>query len=214
MTLKSLYSSLLRHFGPQHWWPADEPFEVMVGAILTQNTSWKNVERAIANLSAAKVLGAAKILQMQPEQLAELIRPSGYFNVKAQRLRHFCHWYVEAGEFENLRLLDTERLRRALLDVNGIGRETADDMLLYAFERPVFVIDAYTKRLYSRLGISEESDYETLRLMTEAEFSGDIKTLNELHALIVSQGKDVCKKRPLCGQCVLQRECRFAANKP
>ena len=140
-------------YGPQYWWPADSAFEVMTGAILTQNTAWTNVEQAIGNLKKHKKLSARSILGLKHEQLADLIRPSGYFNIKARRLKNYCNWYQESGEFTELNTRDTQVLRNALLKVNGVGPETADDILLYAFERPVFVIDAYTRRLFSRLGL-------------------------------------------------------------
>lgn len=206
--LRSIFQQLLDAHGPQHWWPGDTPFEIMVGAVLTQNTAWINVERAIANLINADALDPARILAVEEAQLAEWLRPSGYFNIKARRLRNFCRWYVEAGEYPDLSHWATEPLRHALLAVNGIGPETADDMLLYAFERPVFVIDAYTRRLFARLGlITGDEGYETLRHACEAALGPDVALFNEYHALIVAHAKDTCRARPRCGECIFRRRC-------
>lgn len=203
-----VFQRLLRVHGPQHWWPGETPFEVMVGAVLTQNTSWSNVERAIGNLNDAGMLDPARIVAARRDRLARLIRPSGYFNVKAERLRAFCRWYLEHGGYVRLRRWSTERLRRALLTVHGVGPETADDIVLYAFRRPVFVIDAYTRRLFSRLGLVDGAEsYETLRQGFESALGPDPALFNEYHALIVSHGKDICRPRPRCGTCCLAERC-------
>jgi len=208
MTLAQVYTKLFACYGPQHWWPGDSPFEIMVGAILTQNTAWTNVERAIANLVQHQVLTPEAILAVPVDQLAQWLQPSGYFNVKARRLRHFCQWYVDAGQLDSLSQLDTHTLRKQLLAVNGVGPETADDMLLYAFARPVFVIDAYTRRLFSRLHLLEhDAGYESLRHQFEAGLKAEAAMFNEYHALIVRHAKDVCKKRPLCANCCLKKVC-------
>lgn len=211
VTLQWVYDRLYGHFGPQHWWPAETPFEVMVGAILTQNTSWSNVEKAINQLKANNTLSPEMLLATPHEQLAEWLRPSGYFNIKAERLQKFCHWYIESGGSLSLSSMDTHTLRHALLSVKGVGPETADDMVLYAFERPVFVIDAYTRRLFSRLGIIQGNEgYEHLRAMVEESFGRDeeqVELYNEFHALIVAHAKDFCRKRPLCKGCPLARRC-------
>jgi endonuclease-3 related protein len=210
--LTTVYNTLYRCYGPQHWWPGDSPFEIMVGAVLTQNTAWSNVEKAIANLVAHDRLDAGRIVGARKEQLARLLKPSGYFNIKAQRLRNFCRWYLAAGGYQALAEMPTGELRRALLTVNGIGPETADDILLYAFERPVFVIDAYTRRLLSRLRLCRgDEPYDDLRLMIEAALGADAALFNEYHALIVHHAKDVCRVRPLCAGCVLQRRCPAAS---
>ncbi|WJW76825.1 endonuclease III domain-containing protein [Thiohalobacter sp. IOR34] len=208
--LRSVHDRLLRAYGSQHWWPADSPFEVMVGAILTQNTAWSNVERAIANLRRQRCLGPRAILAADPAELADWLRPSGYFNVKARRLRDFCAWYQAAGGLRRLRALDTQVLREALLSVKGVGPETADDMLLYAFERPVFVIDAYTRRLFFRLGLLESAKlgYEPLRHAVERALGEDVSLFNEFHALIVRHAKEHCRARPVCTGCPLARGCR------
>jgi endonuclease-3 related protein len=211
ITLSWVYERLYTHFGPQHWWPAETPFEVMVGAILTQNTAWTNVEKAIANLRANDTLTPQRILDTPQPQLAEWLRPSGYFNIKAERLQHFCRWYLAEGRAAALPELDTPALRHALLEVKGVGPETADDMVLYAFHRPVFVIDAYTRRLFTRLAlIAGDEGYEMLRAMVEEHFGrgrGQVALYNEFHALIVIHAKDFCRKRPLCQGCPLVRRC-------
>lgn len=211
MDLRQVFDALLEAYGHQHWWPGESPFEVMVGAILTQNTAWTNVEQAIANLRDSDCLDPECIIETDPAKLAEWLRPSGYFNVKAERLRNFCRWYLAEGGYERLKRWDTERLRRALLSVKGVGPETADDMLLYAFERPVFVIDAYTRRLLTRLGlVSGEESYETLRARFETFFGrepGNVDLFNEYHALIVEHAKLACRKRPECRECPLAAAC-------
>lgn len=185
----------------------------MVGAVLTQNTAWRNVERAIANLKAAGVLDAAALAGMRPTDLAELIRPAGYFNVKAQRLQAFCRFLREAGGEAALVDLSTAELRGRLLAVHGVGPETADDMLLYAFGRPVFVIDAYTRRLLRRLGLATgEEAYETLRAGIERAFGADQRVFNELHALVVHHAKMACSARPRCTDCCLQGICQEGKN--
>ncbi len=206
--MKTIYETLLRHYGPQRWWPADTPFEVMIGAILTQNTAWSNVEKAIANLREHHCLTPESILAAPTERLAEWIRPSGYFNIKAKRLQNFCRWYCSQGGWKPLSLRPTPELRRALLSVSGIGPETADDILLYAFGRPVFVIDAYTRRLFARLGKIEGNEpYETLRTLFEETLGTDDPQLfNEYHALIVRHAKEACSKRPRCHRCCLATE--------
>jgi endonuclease-3 related protein len=208
MDLHQIFKILHNQYGDQHWWPGDTPFEVMVGAVLTQNTAWINVERAIANLIAAGCLSAKKILDTANEKLAALLKPSGYFNVKATRLRNFCQWYVENGEYEKLQSWETMALREALLSINGIGPETADDILLYAFDRRVFVIDAYTRRLFLRLGlIAGDESYEDLRKLFENELPTDSKIYNEYHALIVWHSKQFCKVKPDCEVCCLRDRC-------
>ncbi|MGQ0658104.1 MAG: endonuclease III domain-containing protein [Chromatiales bacterium] len=208
LTLRAVYQRLFRRYGPQHWWPGDTSFEVMVGAVLTQHTAWINVERAIGNLISAGCLDAEKISRMPARRLARLLRPAGYFNVKAKRLQKFCRWYCSLGGYDALARLDTEALRHELLSVNGIGPETADDILLYAFHRPVFVIDAYTRRIFSRLGfVSSQESYERLRAVFEQGLRRDAPLFNEYHALIVRHGKDICKTRPNCSQCCLARHC-------
>ncbi len=206
--LLQLYDLLLGSYGPQGWWPGETPFEIMVGAILTQNTAWSNVEIAIRNLKQAGLLSADSILQQSQEKLARLIRPSGYFNVKSQRLKNFCRFLQQNGGESELGKLGTDDLRLALLSVNGVGPETADDMLLYAFKRPVFVIDAYTRRITSRLGLATGSEtYEELRQGFETGLGPDVGLYNEFHALLVRHAKEACNTEPHCKQCGLVNMC-------
>lgn len=211
MRLQTVYRRLFDHYGPQQWWPAETPFEVMVGAVLTQNTAWGNVERAIANLKAAGALNPEAIARVDHDTLAAWLRPSGYFNIKAKRLKNYCHWYLEQGGFAPLDALPDQALRHAVLSVNGVGPETADDILLYAFQRPVFVIDAYTRRIFSRLGLIDHGDgYETLRHHFEMALQREpqrVALFNEYHALIVSHAKEHCRVQPRCNGCPLRRDC-------
>lgn len=206
--LHNVFDKLLGRYGPRHWWPGDTPFEIMVGAILTQNTAWTNVEKAIANLVEHDKLSADAIVRARRDHLANWIRPSGYFNVKAERLRNFCRWYLAEGGFDGLSGWHTDALRNGLLSVKGVGPETADDMMLYAFERPVFVIDAYTRRIFSRLDLMDgDAGYEVLRGQFEGALKPDVPLFNEYHALIVEHGKEVCRTRPRCDECVLKSCC-------
>ena len=208
ITLRTVFDDLFKHHGPQHWWPGETPFEIMVGAVLTQNTAWSNVEKAIGNLVDRNKLDAAAIVAARKDHLAGWLRPSGYFNVKAARLKNFCRWYLQAGGFEVQDRMDTGDLRLALLEVNGVGKETADDILLYAFSRPVFVVDAYTRRLFARLGLfAGDEDYDAMRLAIEQALGPDVPLFNEYHALIVRHAKDICRVRPRCTECVLNRCC-------
>ena len=208
--LRHAYDVLLARHGLQGWWPAESAFEVIVGAVLVQNTAWTNVERAIANLREAGALDPNAILALAPAELGSMIRPAGYFNVKAKRLRHVVAWYREHGGTERLKFWSTARLRDSLLAVHGVGKETADDVLLYAFHRPVFVVDAYTRRIYERLGVAGgDADYEHLRALTEEALEKRTRDLNEWHALLVAHGKHTCRPKPRCGQCPLSDVCEF-----
>lgn len=202
------YRRLFDAFGPQHWWPGETPFEVIVGAVLTQNTSWRNVEKAIARLREADVLSPRRLIALSQAELEELIRPAGYFRVKAERLRRVVRWIVDRydGRVENLSAAPCDRLRAELLAINGIGPETADSILLYALGKPVFVVDAYTKRIASRHGwIDAEADYHALQAFFTDNLPEDVGLYNEYHALLVRVGKDYCRKqRPICSQCPLQ----------
>lgn len=204
----AVYRRLHTAYGSQRWWPGDSAFEIMVGAVLTQNTAWSNVEKAIANLKAANALTPEAIAGAPHRRLAAWLKPSGYFNIKAQRLRALCEWLLREGGVRRIARLPTDRLRHALLAVHGVGPETADDILLYAFHRPVFVIDAYTRRIFARLGLIQgDEDYETLRRLFETRLDADVPLFNEYHALIVAHGKDVCRPRPRCGNCALAARC-------
>ena len=211
--LREVYRRLHAAHGPQHWWPGDSAFEIMVGAVLTQNTAWTNVEKAIANLKRARALTSEAIVKAPHKKLAAWLKPSGYFNIKAKRLKAMCRWLVEQGGVRKLARLNTHDLRSALIVVYGIGPETADDIVLYAFNRPVFVIDAYTRRIFSRLGlIKGDEGYETLRHLFENSLKLDVPLFNEYHALIVKHGKDICRKRPLCSDCCLGDCCPSKAR--
>lgn len=207
--LETVFYRMLDVYGPQHWWPGETPFEVMVGAVLTQNTAWTNVEKAISNLRQADCLSPERIVAADDETLAEMLRPSGYFNIKATRLKNYCRWYLEHDGFDALSLLDTRALRHDLLSVNGVGPETADDILLYAFERAVFVVDAYTKRVFSRLGyLDGDLTYHQVQAFFHLHLDSDESMFNEYHALIVRHCKDYCKVKPLCDGCPLNGECK------
>jgi len=209
--LKEVYSRMFAAFGPQHWWPGDTALEIAVGAILTQNTNWRNVERAIVNLKRERALSARGIHEMHSAELAQLIRPAGYFNVKAGRLKAFMKFLVQnhRGSIKSMSKMQSPELRTTLLNVHGIGPETADSIILYALEKPVFVIDAYTKRILSRHGVLDGShSYETFQNLFHSAWpplnrGKDITSFfNEYHALLVKLGKDYCRPRsPKCTEC-------------
>jgi len=206
MSALRIYRLLLDAYGEQHWWPAESPFEMMVGAILTQNTNWKNVERAIANLKAADALSAQAMLEMDEIRLRELIRPSGFFNQKAARLRLFCEFYLRQGGESGMQCLDHPR--RTLLSLHGIGPETADSILLYALGIPVFVVDAYTRRIFARLGLlPARSGYAETQAYFHARMERNAALFNEYHALIVEHAKQHCCAKPRCNACPLQHHC-------
>jgi endonuclease-3 related protein len=207
--LDEYYNTLFTHFGPQHWWPGKTPFEIIVGAILTQNTSWANVEKAIANLRSAKMLGPAAIEKASLRKLERLVRPSGYFRQKARKLKEFCAFLRAeyAGSLQRMFATPTIALRQKLMGVFGIGPETADSILLYAAGHPVFVVDAYTKRILARHGWADDNaKYEDIRWTFERQFPGDVRRFNEFHALIVNTGKRFCRRsKALCDRCPLGR---------
>jgi endonuclease-3 related protein len=204
--LTDIYRKLFARFGPQHWWPAQEPFEVIVGAILTQSTAWTNVEKAITNLKAAGKLSPGALRRLPEAALAGFIHPCGYYNVKARRLKAFVNWFGEqyGDSLNKLFSGDIEHLRRQLLGVYGIGEETADSIILYAGNKPTFVIDTYTRRIISRLGIAPEShSYAAYQALFISHLPSDAALFNEYHALLVRLAKDFCRKRPLCKDCCL-----------
>ncbi len=206
--LRALFRRLYQAYGPQRWWPerGGGAFEVMVGAILTQNTAWKNADRAISELRRHGCLSCEAILHLRRDRLARRIRPSGYFNLKAERLHNFCRWLEGCGGIAALARLPTGQLREELLEVHGIGLETADDILLYALARPVFVIDAYTRRLLAALGMAQgDEPYESLRLAFERALGEDVPMYNEYHALIVRHAKERCVYQPDCRRCRVER---------
>ena len=185
----------------------------MVGAVLTQNTAWTNVEKAILQLKQHNLLDAQAIMDSDIDLLAQVIRPSGYYNVKAKRLRALCAWYLQQGGAEVLATWSMADLRSGLLAVNGVGPETADDIVLYAFYHPVFIIDAYTRRIFSRLGLIDEKDsYADLQAQFENAIPADVKTYAHYHALIIECGKQLCKTKPRCEICCLRDNCKAAAT--
>ena len=209
--LRGIYRRLLARFGAQQWWPAETDFEIVVGAILTQNTAWTNVEKAIANLRRARLLTPGAMHRVSTARLARLIRPSGYFNLKAKKLKAFTRFlFVQhRGKLSHLFKQDVAALREELLGVYGIGPETADSIILYAARQPIFVVDAYTRRVFARLGLaSENATYAELQDVFMAHLPHDERMFNEYHALIVALGKYVCRKRePKCGECPLLEVC-------
>lgn len=212
--LRRIYDLLFAAYGPQHWWPADEPFEVIVGAILTQSTAWSNVEKAIANLKTAGALRPSVLHSIPTEELARLIRPSGYYNAKARKLKAFVERLLSEydGDLAKLFDLDDDSLRRELLSIHGVGEETADSIILYAARRPAFVIDAYTVRILSRLGVAPpRQTYGAYQALFTASLEPDEALFNEYHALLVRHGKDVCRKSPRCDACCLTSLCRYHA---
>lgn len=203
----AIYSKLYSHFGPQNWWPGETPFEMAVGAILTQNTNWRNVEKAILNLKKEGKLNPHSLYKLPEEKLSLLIRPAGYFNIKAKRLKHFVSFLMEdyGGRILNMKREDMNIIRGKLLGVNGIGPETADSIILYALEKPVFVIDTYTKRVLSRHNIMDHGKpYDSFQTLFHSNFKRDVCLFNEYHALLVRAAKEYCKTKPLCSMCPLE----------
>lgn len=208
--LLAVYERLAAHYGPRHWWPGDGPFEVIVGAILTQQTAWTNVERALANLRAAGALSPDAMRVLLEDELASLIRPSGFFRTKARKLKALLDLLFDRfdGDLDRMLAAPGDELRELLLATHGIGPETADAILLYAASRPYFVIDTYTRRTFSRIGIRPARDtYDAWQALFHNRLSRDVAFFNEYHALIVEHGKDVCRANPRCGECVLADAC-------
>jgi endonuclease-3 related protein len=206
--LTEIYNRLFDYFGPQSWWPGDTPFEIMVGAVLTQNTNWNNVEKALDNLKGVEVLSFERLFELPVDLLAEYIRPAGYFNIKANRLQNLFAMIKEQydGSLDAMMEEETETLRHALLSVKGIGPETADSILLYAAERPVFVVDAYTYRILLRHNlIPDDFNYDEIQEFFMDNLEQDVGMFNEFHALLVCVGKEFCKKSvPRCKGCPLE----------
>lgn len=203
-----IYQRLRRHFGHRDWWPADDPFEIVVGAILTQNTAWTNVEKAMARLREHQRLSLDALLALPEPELAELIRSSGYYNIKAARLRALLAVLREDGGLSGWREYDTAALRQRLLAIRGVGEETADSILLYALGRPVFVIDAYTRRVFSRLGlVTGEESYRQLAAWFERQLDADLDLFQDFHAQIVALGNGICRPDPHCNRCPLAAVC-------
>ena len=207
--IRAFFPAMLQAYGPQGWWPADTELDMIVGAVLTQNTSWKNVERAIANLKRAGLLDPAALEAADAASLAEVIRPAGYYNIKARRLKSFIHMLATdfGGSLDALLKLPTGALRERILGVTGIGPETADSIVLYAARRPVFVVDAYTARIFHRHGmIDDEATYDDIQGLIQGSLADDVPLFQEYHALLVAVGKRQCRKRaPLCRGCPLEK---------
>lgn len=212
--LMNIYYRMYEHFGPRHWWPADTPFEVVVGAILTQGVAWRNVEQAIRNLKQAGLLDLTAIARASHDELAGLIRPARYYNMKAKKLQAFCRYVMDnyGGSLERFFARDLWPLREELLGIYGIGQETADSILLYAAEKPIFVVDAYTKRIFSRLGmVDADIQYHQLQRFFMDHIPPDVELYNEYHAQIDAVGNRYCAaKRPSCGECPLRPLCAFS----
>jgi len=214
--LLSIYHQLMARYGPQYWWPAQEPFEIIVGAILTQSAAWGNAEKAIANLKSAKALSPEALRRLTLSQVAGLIRPCGYYNAKALKLKSFAHWLGEYynDDLSKLFTNNTDHLRQQLLSVHGIGQETADSIILYAANKPIFVIDAYTRRIINRIGLAPDSNsYPAYQNLFMHNLPADTQLFNEYHALLVCLGKRVCRNHPLCHQCCLNSICHFHINR-
>jgi len=210
--LLDIYQRLLDRYGPQHWWPAETPLEMIVGAILTQSAAWVNVEKAIANLKTRGLLSTTMLRQTSAEELARLIYPSGYHNVKAKKIKVFVDWLGEhyRDDLDRLFALDLPALRCELLSVYGVGEETADSIILYAARKPVFVVDAYTRRIVSRLGLAPtHNSYLAFQSLFMEHIPDEEGLFNEYHALLVCHGKSTCKRVPVCDGCCLTSLCPF-----
>jgi endonuclease-3 related protein len=211
-SLTWVFESLLRQHRPQHWWPGESRFEIMIGAILVQNTSWKNVETSIRRLHLEGLMSPAALRAVAENDLAEVIYSCGYYRTKARKLKAFVSFLGEryCDDLDAMARVDMAAMRSELLGIHGIGPETADDILLYALSQPSFVIDAYTRRIFHRLGIFQESDgYETHRRRFMETLPPDVPLYNEYHALIVRHGADVCRRIPRCGSCALRPRCSW-----
>ena len=228
MKLLVIYETFLLHFRPQGWWPVtkegelipkyhqsndlteSQMLEICLGAILTQNTNWKNVEKTIINLCKNKLIDIEKIIRIQDKKLAEIIKSSGYHNQKAKKLKNFCKFLSNnhGGSLIKLFENDLKTLREELLSINGVGPETADSIILYAAKKPIFVIDAYTKRILNRIGYQEKT-YEELQNLFMQKLPNNEKLFNEYHALLVELGKNICKKEPFCEKCPINNHCNY-----
>lgn len=236
---KQIYELLFNKYGSQGWWPVTpiggcrgnsglpipiygvglknekQKFEIILGAILTQNTSWKNVEKAIINLNEKSLIDATKLNNIDEKELAQLIRPAGYYNQKAKKLKIFAYYLADNYRKSLRRLFDKPipALREELLGIHGIGPETADSIILYAAEKPIFVVDAYTKRIFSRIGFCKpDAGYDEVQKMFMENLENEAGLFNEYHALIVEHGKNVCRTKPLCSECCIRESCEFGLS--
>ena len=228
LTPSLLYQVLFERYGKQNWWPmdtdyhkknnSDPRFEIIIGAILTQNTAWSNVEKALENLKEQKILDIKKISHIEITRLQQLIRPSGFFNQKADRIQNIAS-YLHDNYQNNLDIFfnrEAQTIRKELLSLKGIGPETADSILLYAGNMPIFVVDAYTKRLCKRIALNTKTNYDDIQNYFEEDLKNNyskeeiVQIYNELHALIVEIAKNYCKTKPKCTQCILQKQCNYS----
>ena len=209
--LLNIYKKLYAHFGPQDWWPADTPFEVIIGAILTQNTNWKNVEKAISNLKSAGVLNPRAIFENRQSRIENMIRPTGYFRQKTKKLKAFVKYFLKTynGKLKRMFAKPIVELRAELLSLHGIGPETADSIILYAAEKPTFVVDAYTRRIGNRVGLYQTDDYHEIKAYFEEKLPANLEMLKEYHALLVELAKNYCRTNPLCAKCPIRLNCRY-----
>ncbi len=210
--LLNIYRQLFAHFGPQNWWPADSAFEVIIGAILTQNTNWKNVEKAINNLKTAKALNPKAILKIRNSKLENWIKPSGFYKQKAKKLKVFVRYFTDKYQGKLRRMFNkpVSQLRTELLNIHGIGPETADSILLYAAEKRSFVVDAYTRRIGKRIGLYQTDDYHAIKAYYEENLLRSLEIYKEYHALLVELAKIYCRVKPLCKPCPLFKVCDYA----
>ena len=216
-TLMEIYDKMSTAFGPQHWWPAESDFEVIVGAILTQSVSWRNVEKAISNLKAANLLSVDALLTVDKDKLTGLIKPTIYYNQKALKLKNFCNYIKHNYDGDIYKLFENDiwQMRKELLSINGIGPETADSIILYAAKKPIFVVDAYTRRIFSRLGFFPNNvTYQDMQDFFMKNLPPNVELYNEYHGLIVELGKAYCKKnKPLCTKRPINTHCLWITNK-
>lgn len=213
--VNNIFNTLYSIYGPQFWWPGESQFEIIIGAILTQNTSWQNVAKTIINLKENDLLDPSLLLSADPYYIKELIKPSGFYNIKYKRLRNFLEYLTNYEmDLNRLSFIDTYDLRSKLLNINGIGPETADSILLYAFDRPIFVVDSYTRRLFSRLGYKwmKKASYDDIQIFFMNNLPPVTKLFNEYHALIVQHCKSLCRKQPLCSKCSIT-DCNVASGR-
>ncbi len=219
-TPRIIYRVLRSHYGHQHWWPGDTPFEIILGAILTQSCSWSNVEKAIMNIKHVRALSPKTLIAMPLSRLASLVRPSGYFNQKAKKIRAFLSFFSAqyGSSIARMKKKRLAPLREELLSIWGVGKETADSILCYALSKPALVIDAYTRRLFHRLGhTAEDASYDELQDYLTARLPRSTALYNDFHAQVVIHCKDVCRTKPKCDRCTLSKICRWgmsARNRP
>lgn len=201
-----IYDKLFKHYSPQNWWPADTPFEMMIGSILVQNTNWRNVDKALLKLGSH--LEPEIIDRLTVEELGQLIRSSGFYNIKAKRIKAFMEWFRQYDyDIDRIKEMNKDKLRKELISIHGIGQETADVMLIYAFNQPIFVVDAYARRIFYRIGHDMPASYDGFRMLVDRQFPDDLTLYNEFYALLVAHAKQLCRFKPLCSDCPLLDIC-------